>query len=141
MNLALNRRGPIPGWKPKPGDWVFCSVLSLREGVAQRLPSIQETVVHICSLARVSALEIRGEGRTYRLVRLRHVIWFVCVKVFGHSLNKVARVMGNDHSSVIHGTRKVEFQPSFYQPLLDRALAWARELVARSIQDISGENT
>jgi len=52
--------------------------------------------------------EIRGGSRRKIYVNPRHVAMFICVKFAGLSFMHTARVFNRDHTSVLHGVKRIE---------------------------------
>ncbi len=61
------------------------------------------------SYFRVKAQDLCGNTRSRKLNRIRHIAMYLCRKLTDASLIEIARAFGRrDHSTVIHGIRKIE---------------------------------
>ena len=70
----------------------------------------EEDVIHaVCNFYRVDEMKLHSTSRYRPLVRARHVIWMLCRRfVKGITLKHMGRMMGKDHTTVIHGLRAIE---------------------------------
>jgi hypothetical protein len=57
----------------------------------------------ICQALRVSRLEIRSNRRTKEIAFARQAVMYWAVRMTGLSLPEIGRLMGKDHTSVLHG--------------------------------------
>lgn len=67
---------------------------------------IMDTVVGMAGLTQIA---IRSQRRELRLVRARHIIFWLCRRYTDLSLPAIARHIGDrDHTTVMHGCRNVD---------------------------------
>ena len=63
----------------------------------------------VCGARGVSFTVIRSKRRNRAVAWVRHEIWFILRERFEMSLPDIGRVTGgHDHTSVLHGWRRVE---------------------------------
>lgn len=61
--------------------------------------------------------DMMGKWRLREIAVTRHVVWYFMRYKMGMTLKEIARLFGKDHSSIIHGVRKVDdylSNPKFY---------------------------
>lgn len=63
--------------------------------------------------------DIMSRTRLFRIVYARHICFYVARKVIKISLPEIGRRMGCDHTTVLHGVRKIEAQLSDLTVLAD----------------------
>lgn len=61
----------------------------------------------ISNASEVSIEEIRGKSREKAIVDARHAIWFICYEHFRYSYGDIGRWYGRDHTSVMHGVKRL----------------------------------
>jgi chromosomal replication initiator protein len=64
----------------------------------------QATALHY----KVNYDEMLGASRRQYIVEPRHAFYHIAQRNVGHSLSHIGRWMGRDHTSVLHGVRKME---------------------------------
>jgi chromosomal replication initiation ATPase DnaA len=74
---------------------------------ASTMPKLEEVLSTVCKYYAVSADEMRGNGRTYPLFQYRQIYYFLC-REYGHSLTQTGIHIRKDHTSVLHGSRKIK---------------------------------
>jgi hypothetical protein len=52
--------------------------------------------------------EVLGKSRKEEIVRARHIVWWLLVKKQGVSFCGLARQIGRDHTSIMHGVQSIE---------------------------------
>ena len=62
----------------------------------------------ICFVSGLPEDAIRGQNRTRGLVLCRHAYYFLAREKMGLKLVEIGEVFGSDHTTVIHGIRKVK---------------------------------
>jgi Bacterial dnaA protein helix-turn-helix len=65
---------------------------------------IREIVARHYGLTRA---EVQGESRRAEYVLPRHVAMYLCVRLGGLSLTLTGRVLNRDHTTVLHGVKRV----------------------------------
>jgi len=69
----------------------------------------EEAIKSVCGFYGVKSAQLKGERRDARLVRARHVCMFVLKKQGGLTFTEIGNLLGGrDHTTVIHGVRKIE---------------------------------
>ena len=63
---------------------------------------------HGCKAWRLSRPQLIGKSRAIYVARPRQVLMWFAIHEYGQSLSHVARCMDRDHTTVLHGTRKVQ---------------------------------
>lgn len=74
---------------------------------ASTMPKLEEIFSSVCKYYDVSADAMRGNGRTYPLYHYRQVYYYLC-REYSHSLTQTGLYIRKDHTSVLHGSRKIE---------------------------------
>ncbi|WP_316176175.1 helix-turn-helix domain-containing protein [Bradyrhizobium sp. SZCCHNRI1073] len=74
---------------------------------ASTTPKLEEIFSTVCKYYDVSADAMRGNGRTYPLYHYRQVYYYLA-REYSHSLTQTGLYIRKDHTSVLHGTRKIE---------------------------------
>jgi chromosomal replication initiation ATPase DnaA len=70
---------------------------------------IEEIVRIVANQFSVSELELLSQRRTKNVILARHVLYWLCREVTQYSLPEIGRrLMGRDHSTVLHGIRKID---------------------------------
>lgn len=67
---------------------------------------VLRTVIDSAREYEVSAQDILGESRTRSIAQARQVV-FYRLHTSGFSLSQIGRLLQRDHSTVLHGVRKV----------------------------------
>lgn len=66
-------------------------------------------IVHIAAgLSLIPAREILGKSRMRHIVRVRQAVAYVCLRQGVHSSAQIGRVLGRDHSTVLHSYEQAE---------------------------------
>ena len=69
--------------------------------------SIRDIISEVSAEQGVRAEEILGSSRAAPIARARHMV-FHRARQQGHSARLIGYVMKRDHTSVLHGARKIE---------------------------------
>ena len=69
-------------------------------------PPTRKIVRDVCQKRLVSERDVLNGGRTRNFVEARWHIWCL-LRERGYSYKKIAMIFGMDHSTVIHGVRKL----------------------------------
>ena len=64
----------------------------------------KETALHY----DISIMEMKSKRRAKGSVRARHVAWHIAYTMLGLSYPDIARTAGRDHTSVMHGVKKIK---------------------------------
>jgi hypothetical protein len=62
----------------------------------------------ICLVSGLPEDEIKGQNRARGLVLCRHAYYFLAREKMGLKLAQIGEVFGSDHTTVIHGIKKVK---------------------------------
>lgn len=63
----------------------------------------------VANVTGISYTDLRSERRMLEICKARHILFFVCRTFLPHSLPEIGRRIGNkDHTSVLHGVRRVQ---------------------------------
>lgn len=74
--------------------------------------------------------EIRGESRRKIYVKPRHVAMFICVKFAGLSFKHTGRVFNRNHTTVLHGVKRIE------KICVEDSAVWAEvDAIAREVEE------
>lgn len=63
---------------------------------------------HGCKAWGMSRQQLLGKSRSIYVARPRQVLMWFAINEYGQSLSHVARCMDRDHTTVLHGARKVQ---------------------------------
>jgi chromosomal replication initiation ATPase DnaA len=70
-------------------------------------PNIGEIVTEVAREMSVSEGDIYGQVRSRGAALARHTAWYALMMA-GYSHSEIARSFGRDHTSVIHGCKRIE---------------------------------
>jgi chromosomal replication initiator protein len=86
-------------------------------------PSMKTLLQIVSVVTGIPTFRILSEGRSYPITRARHILMFVARDVTGRSLPAIGRAIGGlDHSTVLHGVRKVTENRQYFEPELSKVL-------------------
>jgi Bacterial dnaA protein helix-turn-helix len=117
VNMAKRPAPPVvialPEPKPKPVDPIkFYREIEIRRcRIVERSPhaKVMRAVRLLSRLTGVSREDIFSQRRHKEVVRVRHQAMWLAHKYTSWSLPKIGRTFGGrDHTTVIHGLRKIE---------------------------------
>lgn len=117
---ALDRMVQQRTAKPKPTvsrDILRVASTGKPHFKAQQIAAIYDIV---SSLTSVSIPDLKGRRRA--AVRARHMVYYLARNLTPFSLLTLADIFDRDHSSVLHGIRKVTKNRQDYEPELTLAL-------------------
>lgn len=112
--------------KPKPvgRDWLHVATKG------RNAPSMKVLLQAVSLRTGIPITDIRSPRRSAPIVRARMMFWALCHRLTNASLPQMGRFAGGkDHSTVLHGVRKVNKQPDLFQPELGalmHAFMWER---------------
>lgn len=90
----------------------------------RHLKTVRSVVAAFC---RVSVHEMLSERRFTEVVRARHIFYFAARELTSASLPAIGRACnGKDHSTVLHGIRKVETNREMFEPELTEVLDYMK---------------
>lgn len=62
----------------------------------------------ISQASGISIEDMLGRSRKPEIVDARHAVWFVAFRELGYSSPELGIRYGRDHTSILHGVRKIE---------------------------------
>ena len=75
-------------------------------------PACSSFLRRVCVALEVEPKQMLYGGRTKRLADVRHIAMWVCREYLGASYPEIGKALGGmDHSSIIHGVRRVDKTP------------------------------
>lgn len=79
----------------------------------KRVPTIAEIQAEACEHFGLQPVDFLSQRRTADLIRPRHITYYLCATLTTKSLPEIGkRLGGRDHTTILHGVRKVEKQKS-----------------------------
>jgi chromosomal replication initiation ATPase DnaA len=85
---------------------------------------IEEIVRIVANQFSVSELELLSQRRTKNVILARQVLYWLCREVTQYSLPEIGRrLMGRDHTTVLHGIRKIDGLILNGDPISERCYA------------------
>lgn len=70
---------------------------------------ISEIIYVVANHFGISEIEILSERRTNHVVMARHVLYWICKELTPYSYPEIGRRLGGrDHTTILHGVRKIE---------------------------------
>ena len=122
---------PVPR-NPEPDYWHQMWFFDLVFGKAistSAAPKVEDIIRAVCHEFGVSKIDLIGCRRNREIVRPRQVAMYLAKKVTGRSLPEIGRrIGGRDHTTVLHGIRKIEARVT-----LDTNLATRVERIKASL--------
>lgn len=70
-------------------------------------PKVQKIIAAVCRFYGVRLLHLKSQRRSTRLVRPRHVAMYLAREMTSRSLPEIGFALCRDHTSVIHGAKKI----------------------------------
>lgn len=61
----------------------------------------------LCGASNIPLEHIMGPSRDADVVAVRHMLWYILHDHMGHSYPHLARLYDRDHTTVIHGAKKM----------------------------------
>jgi len=87
--------------------------------------------------------DIKSNKRTGNLITPRHMVCYICSEELKMSLTKIGRLMGRDHTSILHGVRtikeKMRRDPSLWSKC-EAIIVLSQEIEDERIRIITAEN-
>lgn len=88
------------------------SVIRLRTEIEQELyqcPHVTDIIREVCKYYRVSKNDLIGGSHSVRVMRPRHVTYYLAKTLTLLSFPQIGRIIGGrDHTTIQHGVRKIE---------------------------------
>lgn len=76
----------------------------------------QENIIYaICSYYNVNTNDLISRDRTAKVVRIKHMYFYLCTKFTLLSFQAIGKSAGVHHASVIHAKNKIESQIEIYK--------------------------
>lgn len=86
-------------------------------------PTLATLMAITVRITGIESDDIRGPGRKMRIVRARQIYCYIARNVTPRSLPAIGRTIGGrDHSTVLHGVKKVVDERRYYEPELSQIL-------------------
>jgi chromosomal replication initiation ATPase DnaA len=107
-----------------PGS-MMASILTLEEVDPTKpvRPSIRHTLVRVSEVTGYEIVELAGKGRMKGVRRARQIAYYLLRECGGRSYPVIGNAMGaRDHSTVIHGVRRVKEDREEFEPELSELL-------------------
>lgn len=102
---------------------------SLCPGCLADSQPVDAVIAEAANAFGVSVDDLTGDSRQFPLVRYRHVA-MAAARSFGHSFPVIGRAFGGrDHTTVIHGVRKVE---------ANERMRHQAKMIAEAVQNTAG---
>lgn len=77
----------------------------------ENVPALRDILRAVAAHYGVNVIHIKSHRRTANLVLPRHVAYYLCKTLTGRSLPEIGRHVGDkDHTTVLHGVRKIAAQ-------------------------------
>lgn len=83
-------------------------VASEHIGFAKRNVNANDIIRFVSNYYHVHESEIRSKGRTRGVVEPRQLVMYLCRELTDLSLPDIGNALGRDHSTILHGCRKIE---------------------------------
>jgi hypothetical protein len=91
---------PLPDTKPAPQP-----------------PKVRFIVEHVAAFYGLSLVEFEAKRQEQRIVRPRQIAMYLARQLTPRSLPEIGMCVGRDHTTVIHGARKIEAETHHNAPL------------------------
>jgi chromosomal replication initiator protein len=88
----------------------------------QLVVSGHDITTTVCEAFGITARELM-QGRSARVVRARHMVWWLCRQMTDMSYPDLGRYFGRDHTTIIYGVRRFETRMAKDADLSTRATA------------------
>lgn len=100
--------------------------------------AINQIIEEVADYYNVSVLDLISPRRIAELIEPRHVAMYLAKKITVKSLPVIGRAFGNrDHSTVLAGARKIEFNRKF-DPLLDQTISRIERTIRAKYEQEAG---
>jgi hypothetical protein len=124
-NVSPKRRRPVEPVARSPvaqRDIMFVSSPATAFGSSP--PKLAEILEAVCSVMMIGKPELLSKRREKRVVRARHIYFWIAKTYTSSSFPEMARRCGNrDHSTAMHGVEKVKYLIEDYQSDIARVLS------------------
>lgn len=77
----------------------------MNKNIPIKIATIEEA---ICRASNVKINDIRGRSRAHELVAVRQAVWYVAHEYLGYRYSALARIYDRDHTTIIHGVKKIK---------------------------------
>lgn len=118
---------PLPSpRKPDGRDWLDIGSPKRTE------PSMAQIMAAVSDVTGIPTNEFRSPRRNRPVAHSRQLFFYLCKKFTSRSLPQIGHYAGKkDHSTVMHGIRRVMQKPEEYQPQLNELVAAFTRLEAK----------
>lgn len=76
--------------------------------ILEKPPTLNQIIKTVASFYRMSVLTMMSDRRDASLVRPRQIAMYLCRRLTLRSMPEIGRHMSRDHTTVMHGARKIE---------------------------------
>ena len=122
---------------PEPDEEVleadaFDAIPAVLETVADLPePSMRDLLEAVVSVTGVSSLCIKSPRRYVRIVRARMILIYLARSMTSKSFPQIGKFLNRDHTTALHGFKKVDESRDRYEPELSRVISHLRSLNTR----------
>jgi len=102
---------------PPMRDWLFIKQLEMPN--PSRAPSLAFLLSLVSKVTGVKQTELRSQRRDQTIVRARHIFFHAARNLTERSYPEIGRHLGGrDHTTVMHGVKKIKAKPEYFEPEL-----------------------
>jgi chromosomal replication initiation ATPase DnaA len=92
--------------------------------------AIQPLIIAVCNYFDLSKEEVLGKRRLKQIVNARHMLYYLAYVKTKYTLPEIGRMLGRDHTTILHGYQKVKNQKG-YDPDLELDIIKVHHLALR----------
>lgn len=104
--------------RPPVRDYLFLATAQPDAAVRAK---VRDVILHVAKIEGALFAEIVSQRRTKRIAEARQIAMWVSVTICGRTLPEIGRVIGRDHTTILHGARKIAKAVEIGAPLGKRA--------------------
>jgi chromosomal replication initiator protein len=90
--------------------------------------SLRDITDGVCTRFGLTREEIRGPARQRAVARPRQILMYLAREMTGQSLPQIGRYLGRDHTTILHGVRRINTLIAG-QPYLAEAITECRNII------------
>lgn len=94
-------------------------------------PSLRDILEAVVTVTGVSSLCIKSPRRYVRIVRARMILIYLARSMTSKSFPQIGKFLNRDHTTALHGFKKVDESRDRYEPELSRVISHLRSLNTR----------
>jgi hypothetical protein len=83
---------------------------------------VDDIVKSVSRLSSIPRTTIESGRRSRLLCESRQIIFWIARKYTGKSFPRLSEILGKDHSTILHGVKKVDENFEYFRPRIDMAL-------------------